>query len=119
MSGWEPTSVTRYEYEDGVLVGSVTEREPEWSRTDVESLIALLEAQRVGAHGHPMDEATSRDGDPSNPERKWDWHVPLPTKDFAQEALDLRKKQYREAYPDADLSSMLWRVEKRDLNQLQ
>lgn len=96
-----------------MLVGSVTEREPEWSRADVEALIALLEAQRVGAHGYPVSEAVSPLGDPSNPDREWDWVVPLPTKDFAQAELDRVRNQYRESYPDADLSSLLWRVEKR------
>lgn len=107
-------AVTRYEYDDaGRLVGSWVEREPEWSRADVEALVALLESRRVGAHGFALSEATSRDGDPSNPEREWDWHVPLPTFDFAQAALDREKKRYLEAYPDADFDAMLWRVEKR------
>lgn len=115
MSGWEPVEATTYEYDDyGRLVGSVTEREPEWSREDVEALIALMEAKRVGPHGHPMDEAVSRDGDPSNPDRKWDWVVPLPTVDFPQQALDREKKRYSKSYPDAEVEALRWRVEKRE-----
>lgn len=94
------------------LVGSVTERDPEFSRVDVEALLAYTESQRVGQHGHPMSEAISPLGDPSNPDREWDWHVPLPVKDFAQDELDRVKKRYKDAYPDADLGSLLWRVEK-------
>lgn len=116
MSGWEPVVATRYEYDDqGRLVGSETIREPEWSRADVESLIAYTESQRVGSHGHPMSDAMSPDGDPSNPARKWDWHVPLPVIDFAQKALSERKKAFEETYKDFDLSGYVWRVEKRDL----
>lgn len=96
------------------MIGSVTERESEWSRSDVESLIAFMESQRVGPHGHPMDEAVSPDGDPSNRDRKWDWHVPLPTMDFAQAALDRAKDGYKKSYPDADLGALRWRVEKRE-----
>lgn len=113
LSGWEPREVTTHEYQDGVLVGSVTERDPEFSRTDVEALIAYLETKRVGPHGHPMSEAVSPSGDPSNPAREWDWHVPLPTLDFAQAELDRVKKQYKDQYPDADTGALLWRVEKR------
>ena len=105
--------VTRYEHEDGMLVGSVTEREPEWSRTDVEALVAYLETQRVGSHGYPMVEAISPDGDPSNPERKWDWEVPLPVLDFAQAELDKVTKDYAKRYPDADMRALRFRVQKR------
>lgn len=96
-----------------VLVAAVTEQEPEWSRADVESLIAYAETKRVGAHGHPMSDAVSRLGDPSNPQREWDWVVPLPMKDFAQEALNSEVKRYRDAYPDADITSLKFAVEKR------
>lgn len=115
LSGWEPREVTRYEYEDGVLVGSVTEREPEFSREDVEAFIALMESQRVGPHGHPMSEATSPLADPSNPNRKWEYVTPLPEVDFATAAKNATIDKYRAAYPDADMSSLLWRVEKREL----
>ena len=112
MAGWEPVVVTRYEYEDGLLVGSVTEQEPEWRRPDVEALIAHAESKRVGPHGHPMDVALSPDGDPSNPDRKWDWFVPLPPLDFAQAELDRVTKGYAEKYPDANMNALRFRVER-------
>lgn len=115
LSGWEPVSVTRYEYDDaGRLVGTWTERESEFSRTDVEALIAFIEKGRVGPHGHPMSEATAREGDPSNHDREWDWFVDLPEVDFAQRALDQAKATYRQDFPDADMGALLWRVEKRE-----
>ncbi len=113
LSGWEPRSVTRYEYEEGVLVGSVTEREPEFSRIDVEALLAYIESQRVGPHGHPMSEALSRAGDPQNHDREWDWVVDLPVVDFAQAALDREKLAYRTAHPNADMGSLKWAVTRR------
>lgn len=107
--------VTRHTYDEGGrLVASVTEREPEWSRTDVESLIAYMETQRVGPHGYPMNMATSRAGDPSNPDREFDWVAPLPDLDHATAALERMKTAYKKAYPDADMSALIWRVEKRD-----
>lgn len=110
--------VTRYEYDqEGRLVGSVVEREAEFSRVDVESLIAYVESQRVGSHGYPMSEATSPDGNPSSADRKWDWVVGLPDRDFVHQALNSAKKAYREAYPDAEMDSLLWRVEKRPVAQ--
>ena len=141
LSGWEPAAVTRFEYErreapdlnvrwrwvrivcewvwrianPDLLVASVTEREPEWSRSDVESLIAFMQSERVGSHGFPMDVATSPLGDPSNPEREWEWHVPLPSMDYPSQELAKARKKYSDAYPDADMSALLWRVEKRPI----
>ena len=141
LSGWEPGEFTRYEYERREapelnlrwgwlravhawlwravnpyrLLGSVTEREPEWSRSDVESLIAFMQTKRVGSHGFPMDVATSPLGDPSNPEREWEWHVPLPSVDYPSQELAKARKKYSDAYPDADMSALLWRVEKRPI----
>lgn len=62
-----------------------------------------------------MSEATSPLADPSNREREYEYVVPLPQLDFAQDALNRRKKAYRDQYPDEDLSALLWRVERRDL----
>lgn len=95
------------------MIEAVTEREPEYSRTDVEALIAYMETQRVGPHGYSMTEAISPDGDPSNPDRKWDWAVPLPVLDFAQAELDKVTKDYANRYPDADMRALRFRVEKQ------
>lgn len=98
-----------------LLVGSVTEREQEWARSDVESLIAFMQSKQVGPHGFPMDIATSPLGDPSNPDREWEWHVPLPSLDYPSRELAKAQKKYSDAYPDADLSALLWRVERRPI----
>ena len=55
----------------------------------------------------------SRRGDPSNPDREWDWVVPDPSIDFAQKKLDEVSKGFREKYKHLDLSAYKFRVEKR------
>lgn len=106
--------MTEYEYDEtGRLVGSTSSREAEWSGEDREALIAYLETQRVGPHGYPMSEATSRDVDPANPERLFDLVVPMPTRDHMQAALNREQDTYRKKYPDADMGSLKWRIERR------
>lgn len=106
--------VTRYEYDGDRLVGSVTEREPEWSRSDVEALDALRQARAsIGAHGFPMDEALSPDGDPSSWDSTYEWVAMPPVVDHAQAALDRSITAYRKKYPDADMGALRWRLEKR------
>lgn len=92
----------------------MTYREPEWSRDDVVALAAVVERREMtGSHGHPITDAMSPDGDPSRMERKWDWHVPLPSVDFAQRAIDRARDAYARKYPEADMGAMRWRVEKQ------
>lgn len=81
------------------MLESTTEREPEWSRIDVESMIAAIEAGRVGSHGQPMSEATSRDADPSNRDRTIDYEVEVYT-DFAQKKLNDFKRSFLKIYGD-------------------
>ncbi|MCW2287041.1 YD repeat-containing protein [Leucobacter luti] len=115
LSGWEPVTATTYEYDDdGRLVGSVTEREPEWSRADVEALVAHLERGRVGPHGQPMSEVTSELANPANKDRGWDYEVDVYT-DFAQQKLSREQEAFKKAYgDDADMSSLQWIVRKVD-----
>lgn len=116
MSGWEPTEVTRYEYDDdGRVVASVTEREPEWCRADVEALIAFIEMGRVGPHGQPMSEATSREADPSNPDRTIGYEVEVWT-DFAAKTLSEYKARYKAQYgDDVNMDELKFIVKKVDL----
>lgn len=98
-----------------IVVAAVTEREPEWSSADRQSLLAYLESRKVGSHGHPMSEATSPLADPSNVDREYEYYSPPPTKDFANDAIARNQAAYKKRFPDADLGSLLWRVEKRVL----
>lgn len=59
--GWEPTRLTRYEYDDaGRVVASVTTVEPEWDEVSRAHLLALLEyeAGLCGGCGHPLSVTT-------------------------------------------------------------
>lgn len=100
LSGWEPVEVTRYEYDDaGRLLAAVTHREPEWSRADVEAMLAVIEMGRVGPHGQPMNEVTSPLANPSNEHREWDYEVDVYT-DFAAKRLSEFKRRYKQMYGD-------------------
>lgn len=115
LSGWEPREVTRYEYENGRIVGSVTEREPEFSRADVEAMIAYTEKLRVGSHGQPMSEATSREADPSNRSRTIKYEVDTYI-DFAKQAENQARENHKREYgEDADMASTCFVVRKVEL----
>lgn len=97
------------------MTAAIEEREPEWSRADVEALLALKELQRVGPHGQPMSEATSPLADPARPDREWRYEVDVYT-DFAARELERAKDAYKREYgDDADLSALTWVVRKVDL----
>lgn len=99
------------------MIFSETTREPEFSRADVESMIAFIESQRVGHHGQPMSEATSPLADPLNRDRRWKY-VAEPWTDFADQALERAKKKFRAEHGDAvDLDGVIWQVRKVDLGQ--
>ncbi len=116
LSGWEPAEVTRYEYDDeGRLSAAITEREPEWCRADVEALIAFVEMGRVGPHGQPMSEATSRLADPSNPDAEWRYVVEVWT-DFAAKAKSEFIRDYKSKYgDDANMDELGFIVKKVEL----
>lgn len=90
----------------------MVEREPEFSRTDVEALIAYLEKYRVGAHGQPMSEATSPLADPSNPDREWGYEAVVWT-DFAARALSEKRRAYQDRYgDDINMDELIFTVKK-------
>lgn len=94
---------------------SVTYREQEWTDSQVLALIAAEEKRlSAGDHGQPLDEAMSPDADPSSWDSTYEYVVPPPVRDFAQKALSDAQDAYRKKYPDADMSSLKWRVERRE-----
>ena len=109
MKGWEPASVTTFEYdESGRMVRAVTVREPEFSAWDRRVLADDVAASKVrrGAHGIPVAEA-------ADPENQFAFEVPPPTMDWAQKALDDAQAAYRKQNPKAPLGALLWRVTRR------
>lgn len=98
LSGWEPSEITRFEYDDaGRMVAAVTTREPEFAPDDVAVLLASRQKEReVGPHGIPMAVAT----DPAmKPKIRVDMRV-----DFVAQALAAKRKQYEKDYPHQDQS---------------
>lgn len=85
---------------------SVSVVEPRFRPDDVAVLLASrrVEAEPVGDHGLPLSVAT----DPAN---QYAFSVGLPTKDFAAAKLHEAREAYRKQYPNADMGSLLWRVE--------
>lgn len=70
---------------------------------------------RVGPHGQPMSEATSRDADPSNPNRTIGYDVEVWT-DFAQKRLNDFKRAFKKQYgDDVDLDDYRFIVKRTDL----
>ena len=104
-----------FAYDDaGRVVRVVTRREPEWSQSDVDLLVAsrMLEAS-IGSHGQPLDESMSPSADPSN----WDathTYEAFVEKDFAQKAKADHEDALRKALPKGStLNGVVVRVRKK------
>lgn len=96
-------------YDDqGRIEFAVTVREAEFTDADRALIAASFAAEHEprGPHGLLLSEATEHQGE---------WVVDLPTRDFAQQALDRTRREYRKKYGDsAEADSLLWRVRRRD-----
>jgi hypothetical protein len=110
--GWEPKEFTCHVYEDGVLVGSVTEREPEFDADQRALLLAHMALERdKGSHGQPMSEATSSLADPSMRGKKGGWHYEanqIPRTDWAAKAVGAAQEAFYKKYPDSPRHGHLW-----------
>jgi hypothetical protein len=86
---------------------SISVTESRFTPRDVAVLLASRRAERAprGSHGMLLSETT----DPAN---TYAYKAALPTTDFAAKALADAQKAYRTEFPDAQLESLLWRVEK-------
>lgn len=117
MWGWRPEARTEYRYEGDRIVSAVTVTDPEWDQLQVDYLLALeLYEADLGPHGFHMAEATSRDADPANRDRKYRFVASeFPTVDFAAKARDDAMDKYYKQYPDANRNGHLWSVRKEDL----
>jgi len=94
----------------GVLVGSVTTREPEFDTHQRDLLLAsaAFEAS-IGSHGFPMAESTSADADPSNRAAKYRFTAgKFPVVDYAEKARKDAEQAYLKKYPDANTNGHIW-----------
>lgn len=104
LNGWAPASVT-YD-QDGQIV-SVTVTEPRFTPAEKAALLMARRAAMAprGRHGHLIAEATDE-------KNQFAYSVRPPTRDWAQVKLNQAQEEYRKRFPDADLDSLLWTVEK-------
>jgi hypothetical protein len=112
--GWEPREFTRYEYDvDGRLVGSVTQREPEFNPEERALLLAMAEIENdIGHHGHPLSETTSPLA--SGSKRLWHYEAEGPYADNAAQVEAEARTKYTKQYPDKALDGLFWVVKKVD-----
>lgn len=103
LNGWAPASVT-YSPDGEVL--SVTVSEPRFTPAEKAALLAARRSANAprGSHGFLLAEA-------SDPKNQFAFQVPPPSRDWAQAKLNEAHEAYRKRYPDADMDSLLWRVE--------
>lgn len=119
MSGWEPRQVVTVAERDDEGRPTVfhIDQEPEWDDEQIDLVLAAQDlAGSVGPHGIPMSEATSALADPSDRSRGWRYIVPPPRIDHAQRALNLAQRERAEAYPEEDTDSLLWTVQREDID---
>jgi hypothetical protein len=114
--GWEPKEFTRRVYEDGVLVGSVTERESEFDAEQRALLLAHMDLERdKGSHGQPMSEATN---DAADPAKSGTYHYKankLPRVDWAARAVGIAQEAYYSGRPkDESRAGHLWYANRID-----
>lgn len=87
---------------------TVVTREPEFSRDDVASLLALRRLeQEIGPHGFPMSEAT----DPANQFAFEGYEKPRT--DYVEKARRDAMEAFYKRYPDANRNGHIWGVKRR------
>lgn len=88
---------------------SVAVTEPRFAPAEVDLLLASRRREREprGSHGLPLAETM----DPAN---QFAYRVPDPDLDFATLAINRAKDRWKKQEPDADMSALMFRVERRD-----
>jgi hypothetical protein len=113
--GWEPKTVTKHKYKDGVVVKTVSRSESEWDVESYELLAALdaIEGDRHGPCGHLLSESTSMDANPDNRKGSIRYVVDEPIRCFACDALKLAQSSPDYSGDNADPARM-WSVRRED-----
>lgn len=71
-------------------------REAEFDNEQYTMLAALQEFEsELGPHGLPLDETTSPDADPNNPQATFHYEARV-LRDFAQDAIEQREKDFKD-----------------------
>jgi hypothetical protein len=98
FGGWEPETVTEYEYDGDRLVRTVTRvTEPEWDPEQQAHMIALTvwQAGRCPGCGEQFAESTSSLNDPDNRDGTGYYEVPPPTRCHACTAKHTAEEAFR------------------------
>lgn len=93
-----------YDADGNVL--SFTVSEPRFTPDDKLLLLASRRASNI-----PRSRSGVALADATDPSKQYAWKVDLPVTDFAQAKLNAARESYKKQYPDADMDSLLWRVE--------
>lgn len=116
LNGWEPTETTDYTYEGGVLVRSVTTREPEFDDEQLDLLLASVEFEAsIGSNGFRRSDSMNPEADPTNYASPLRFSAAGPFWDYAEQArldaIDAYKEQFSKDNPP-NLNGAYWVVEK-------
>lgn len=97
-----------------VPVAATVEVESEFTSSDVDWLIASRDREAsIGAHGHPLDEATSPDANPANPNGAYYYVADAQRVDWAERARRGAEKRFRDEVGDKfDMSGYFFPVRK-------
>lgn len=104
LNGAAPVTIT-FDADGNLQSTSITE--PRFNPHEKALLIASRRTDKAprGHHGLPLAETT-------DPKNQFAYEVPAPTQDWAEKKLTEVQAQYRKSHPNADMDSLLWRVEK-------
>jgi hypothetical protein len=88
----------------------------EWDAEDVDWLIAFRSFRdTLGSHGHPMDEATSQEANPNNPQGSYQYVSPPPLTDWAQKSREDAQDAYRKSMgDDVNMNGLIFPVERKE-----
>jgi hypothetical protein len=116
LEGREPAEVTEHEYADGVLVRSVTTREPAWTEQDFAEVLALAEYRESLCEccGLPKKDVDTRFvHERDAPKFVVSRHTCLARRDLVESQVAFEKQHEKKPRPEH--KALLWsvRIEKR------
>lgn len=119
LHGWEPAEVTEFEYEGGLLVRSVTRREPEFDDEQLSLLLASVAFESsIDSNGQLISDSLNPAADPSNYESPLRFVASGPFWNWAEKARLDDIDRYRSEFPKdspPNLNGAYWVVNKADV----
>lgn len=115
--GWEPrTFTTICRDDDGLVVGEISEPEPEFNEEQRNWLVAYEKhLSTLDPNGFPLEETTSPEADPANRKGSYKYVADAePVVNYAEKARRDAEDAYRQLYKDANFNGMSWSARKVD-----